>query len=203
MKKCVSVFSVIVLIFLLSAPAYASEEPYRCIDITGTETTAQLMELLSTGENVILRGPRYHYKSVSGEEQEVTTLVQPVGQPTEGTYLSGYSSLGYYRFHGSTVTASVTVEMPDPLQMISLTINVDPGAMVSSGTGVVTNICLNNGTPGFYLLKVYRTVSIKPYTVYQKPAGAGDDEWTPTHSSYVMKNPCVRDYAFLDRVDTK
>lgn len=178
--KCLlSVCLVTVLTCAFSIPTYASTlnptDPEEvCMNTTEAERDAAfekaMGEILAKieNENSVTRGPQYHYKT-EYKAYKYTTLSGYAGNQVAGGYK--FPTGGGFWFTdsgGPSVSASVSVGLPKPYDMFSVSINL--GQKGSSGLWVSVP-----SSSYYYKLYISKKMELRPYVTYR--ARSGTENW--------------------------
>lgn len=178
LRRLLSVSLVTVLTFVFSITTYASEnttEPEEvCITTTEAERDAafekaigEILENIEK-ENPVTRGPQYHYKT-EYKPYKYKTLSGYAGNQVAGGYK--FPTGGGFWFTdsgGPTVSGTVSVGLPKPFDMVSVSINL--GQKGSSGLWVSAP-----SSSYYYKLYVSKKMELRPYITYR--ARVGTENW--------------------------
>lgn len=178
-RRLLSICLVTVLTGAFSIPAYASAdnptEPEEvCITTTEAERDAafekamgEILEKIEK-DNAVTRGPQYHYKT-EYKSYKYTTLSGYAGNQVAGGYK--FPTGGGFWFTdsgGPSVSGSVSVGLPKPFDMVSVSINL--GQKGSSGLWVSVP-----SSSYYYKLYVSKKMELRPYVTYR--ARVGTENW--------------------------
>lgn len=109
----------------------------------------------------------YTYHSETVETKYVPGSGYAGGQPTNGVRFTTGGSFFWAETGGPTLDASVTFS--DPLQMVSVTI--DLGVKSGSATGYIVDVPASDA---FYKLHVYKVMRVDKYVTYQTSLITGE-----------------------------
>lgn len=178
-RRLLSICLVTVLTGAFSIPAYASAENSTepeevCFTTTEAERDAafekamgEILEKIEN-ENPVARGPKYHYKT-EYKAYKYTTLSGYAGNQVAGGYK--FPTGGGFWFTdsgGPSVSASVSVGLPKPYDMFSVSINL--GQKGSSGLWVSVP-----SSSSYYKLYISKKMELRPYITYR--ARVGTENW--------------------------
>lgn len=173
-KSLLSICLTLIMACCLSIPTYASntstdpEEVY--IITTESERNAAfekaMNEILENmeQENTLTRGPKYRYKT-EYKSYKYTTLSGYAGNQVAGGYR--FPTGGGFWFTdsgGPEVSASVSVGLPKPFNMVSVSVNL--GKKGTSGLWVSAP-----SSSYYYKLYVSKKMELRPYITYRAPIG--------------------------------
>ncbi len=131
-------------------------------------------------------GPQYQYKTEYFPERIVSKNGLAGNQPEGGVYLeSPGDSIYYVLDSGPALTYEITVELPEPFDMISFSV---AGSNVCGSSVIGYSKELGDNPPGYYVLEITKFYYATPYVVYRKHSGAQYTTWTIDHTG------CVYDF---------
>lgn len=173
-KRLLSVGLIAVLTFTVSVPIYASEEmtePEKVyIETTKEERDAifeeAMQEILNktTQDNVVTRGPQYHYKTEYLAYRYVTLRGFAGNQLAGGYQFPTGGGFWFTDSGGPVVSTSVNIGLPAPYNLVSVSVNL--GQKGSSGQWVAVP-----SSNYYYKLYVTKTMEVRPYATYRAPVG--------------------------------
>lgn len=173
-RRLISVCLVTVLICAFSIPAYASENSIESKEISITTTEAErdaafekaMEEILENieKENSVTRGPKYHYKTVYKTYKYKILSGYAGNQPKGGHKFPTGGGFWFTDSGGPTVSGTVSVGLPKPYNMVSVSINL--GKSGSSGTFVLVP-----SPKYYYKLHISKKMELRPYITYRAPVG--------------------------------
>lgn len=191
-KKVISLLLALVMCSSLCITAMA-----EMVTDSYAENTEADEVLLPPG--TILRGPKYHYKTVYATPVNHTVTLRASGQPTTGTVLEAGDGMTYYSYHASNVSVSVSCTLPAPYNSITIGVSIPIGSVNnSSDNPSMVGITKRVPTAGTYVLKVEKTYSVRGYVTYE--ARSGTNDWHYYASGGAIYDDNVLERPFLDKV---
>lgn len=141
---------------------------YQVVTIS-TEETAKVNRV---DDGVILRGPKYQYKTEYLPYERIVLGGYAGNNKPEGERFATGGGFYFSDNGGPTASGSISITLSDKLKWLSVSVSL--GKASSSGKFVTVP-----RTDAYYKLYVEKTVELHPYVTYQRPSGAAHaDEWT-------------------------